>query len=160
MTVIYVDFKTRRVQTHTPETPASVTVPAVPASPYGSKYDAEMPCRDIAKRLRKELSQDFPGWKFSVHSSYRNITVRITSIPDHIPLYNPEWVERERACNWGTATPRYSQPVREAIQHINDWLREYNYDKSDITTDYFDVKFYSDTGVCYTFEDTRSHERG
>lgn len=170
MTVIYVDFKARRIMNEKPVSAVPVPSPlavatqvASSASHYtGSKYDRNMSCKEIAAKLRTELKQDFKDWKFSVHSDYNHVDVRITQIPAYVPLYNPKWVEEERACKWdsGTGTARYSAQVREVMDHINAWLYEYNYDKSDIQSDYFEVKFYSTVDICYKFEQTRMHERG
>lgn len=122
---------------------------------YGSKYaeTKSFSTKDVAKRIRQYVKVAFPGWKFSIRSSYKNISVRITHIPDGIALFNPEWVAFTRANPHTHCTfHRYSDQVRSVIDRINDELNSYNYDKSDLQSDYFDTKFYTSIGVDWQVE--------
>lgn len=76
--------------------------------------------KEIAARVRAELRKRFPMFKWSVRSDRNSIDISIKQSP---------WSKDE--------------DIFRAVAHFAaSLLKSYNYDNSDIMTDYFDVNFY------------------
>lgn len=106
----------------------------------GTKYEETktLDITEIAKMVRKDIKAACgealqPGFKFGVtvkrYSGGRSITVSLKAAPADFKAFD--------------AVGNYSDAgmyVRSVLQGILD---QYNFDKSDIMTDYFYVRFYS-----------------
>ena len=76
--------------------------------------------KEIAKRVRTHLRKRFPMCKWSVTSDYNSIDVRMKSAP------------------WDSD----SEVLKAIAEYAYRYTDSYNYNHSDIMTDYFDVNFY------------------
>lgn len=120
---------------------------------YGSKYEAGMDIKDIAKLVRKEIKDYFgPNIKYSVtidrFSGGRALRAYLVDVAPGFyfwkvnPDYNPDGgygISAERVC--------LSDGYREIEEKVKEIIGAYNYDGSEIMVDYFDVNFYSSVGV-------------
>ena len=87
-----------------------------------------LPMKEIAKLIRKDLKEHFPNCKFSVRSGYSGVYGRIDVTVKEL---TPKYVNDD-----GEIDP-YTEELIEWV------LGTYNYDESDIMTDYFDMNFMS-----------------
>ncbi|MFR9773117.1 hypothetical protein [Nocardia sp. SC052] len=135
---------------------------------YGAKYD-EVPrfCATsvITKAIREEIKTirkvakkvsgdgsvklhdpigDAPAdLKFSVTTSHHgSINITISNVPDEWG-----WVQEDRY-GTGKAEDWPSEPLRTLGQALKALANAYNHDNSDITTDYFDQRFFLSVNAC------------
>lgn len=109
----------------------------------GRNYNGQRPS-EIADLFRKWVKETYPGYKFSVRvRHYDSITIQLL-VADFAPFtesseitcnysVNHYYIERD-----GNLTDR----AKEVMQNVTDYIMSYNYDDSDIMTDYFDKNFY------------------
>lgn len=111
----------------------------------GSNYKKGMSNKEIAATVKKELSRRFPGTKWSTTTGgYNSIDLYLKSSP----YYNEKHYENRR--EWAEKSPELSA----ILDYAKNLLKSYNYDDSDIMTDYFDVNFYESVGVYYNYQQT------
>lgn len=117
----------------------------------GSKYDSKLDIATIAKLVRTEIkdavkSGTLPALKTSVRISRyaggQSLDVVILDCP--VDVINDEHAafDLEHGINVYNRHPLLNQVgknIQERLQAICD---QYNYDRSDVQTDYFDVNFY------------------
>lgn len=120
---------------------------------YGEKYAAtkDLSRVEIAKLIRADIkaavaSGALPAAKYRVwtesYSGGSSIDVEIGAFWI-ANLFNPERLERE-ANNLGVCGhDRYSAAAMRVIGAVRSIVAAYNYDGSDIASDYFHVRFYS-----------------
>ena len=95
--------------------------------------------KEIAAIVRKHIKPRFPMCKFSVRSDYNSIDVDLLASP----------FEKD------------SDELNAIVHYIYVFVESYNYDNSDIMTDYFDVNFYFSSErniVSYHYEQTTTDE--
>ena len=117
---------------------------------YGSKYKEGLSTVGIVKRVRQEIKEaiksgDLPeGLKLSIRTYHNSITPRITAVPEGFNLHNPEWVKASDAGEntYRSNTPAHTPEALAVAKKIERMFGAYNYDGSDIMTDYFNVNFY------------------
>lgn len=123
---------------------------------YGRKYERDFDITEIAKRVRKDIKAAVKigglpkGLKASVRTSRysggRSLRVAITVAPG-VTINNPERVEFDRDNPHShTAIPILSTRAQVTVDTIEAIVAAYNYDGSDIQTDYFNVNFYGSVG--------------
>lgn len=132
--------------------------PAMGSKLNGNQGDVKA----IASAVRKEIKAKLAGYKFSVvKASSNSIRVNLTSIPDDVNLYSAEFVEylksgdtspffgaqRMNANGKVSSNNRYSDSVGNALDMAEAIANQYNWDRSDSMTDYFDVNFYLSVNV-------------
>jgi hypothetical protein len=88
----------------------------------------------IAKLIRKDLKQ-FNDSRFSVTSDRNSITVYLKDSP----LNKLEVYDQSQELGWGKKIIVIEKNFRSKVKEI---LNQYNYNKSEIMTDYFNVNFY------------------
>ncbi len=112
----------------------------------------------LPKMIRSTLRDRFPECKWSVRRlSGRGtpvLRVRLLEAPD-VPVY--EWAApyaygvmpvNQRDLDTDNEDNRRLKPwAREMFEIVNDYLDSLNYDHSDVMRDYFDVGFYTETGI-------------
>ena len=86
--------------------------------------------KKIASITRKHLKERFPMCKWSVRSDYNSIHCELKSSP------------------WG----KRSDEILAILNYAKAFVNSYNYDNSDIMTDYFDVNFYGFVERYYDYE--------
>jgi len=101
----------------------------------GSKYQEvkNLSVKEIAKLVRKDLKQ-FNDCKFSVKSDRNSITVYLIDSSLDKLASNEDYNET------GVRFVVFEKQFGNKLKEILD---QYNYNNSDIMTDYSDVKFYS-----------------
>jgi regulator of PEP synthase PpsR (kinase-PPPase family) len=101
----------------------------------GSKYQEvkNLSVKEIAKLVRKDLKQ-FNDCKFSVTSDRNSITVYLIDSSLDKLTSNEDYKET------GIRFVVFEKDFGNKLKEI---LNQYNYNNSDIMTDYSDVKFYS-----------------
>jgi hypothetical protein len=111
---------------------------------YGDKYNRELSTTEIAARIRADIkgaiaAGELPrGIKVSVRTSYfsggSSIDLKITAFPGRILRAG-----HDHARGFENYFTPEAYQAKKTLQAIMD---AYNHDGSDITTDYFDVRFY------------------
>ena len=86
--------------------------------------------KEIAAIIRKHLRMRFPMCKWSVISDYNSISVRLMASPFE----------------------NGSDEVKAIIKYADAYYESYNYNNSDVTSDYFDYNFYGSCEVYYNYE--------
>lgn len=95
--------------------------------------------KEIAAIVRKHIKPRFPMCKFSVKSDYNSIDVDLLASP----------------------FAKDSDELKAIVHYVYVFVESYNYNNSDLMTDYFDVNFYfSSEGsiVSYRYEQTEMTE--
>ena len=107
------------------------------AHTIGNKYKEvkNLTVVEIAKLVRKDLKQ-FNDCKFSVTSDYNTITVYLKDSP----LNRLEIYDQSQELGWGGKVIAIEKNFRNKVKEILD---QYNFNNSEIMTDYFHVNFYS-----------------
>jgi len=114
----------------------------------GNKYQEvkNLDIKEIAKLIRADLKQ-FKDCKFSVsiqrYSGGRSV---------HIKLMNTTNLKRFVNIHYNSTDKdrlNFSKDFKERLESI---VNQYNYDKSDPMTDYFNVNFYSHIDIDYNFQ--------
>ena len=122
----------------------------------GSKYDRSLSTKEIAAKLRAEVKAAIKagtlpaGTKISVryrsYSGGSSIDVSVTALPDGFALHNPERIQFEiehpNEYVVDHHYPTYTPEAKALLATLKAMMDAYNYDRSDIQTDYFDVAFY------------------
>lgn len=94
----------------------------------GSKYQEtkDLDVAEIAKLIRTDLKQAFSEYKFSVRierfsmGQSINVIIKETDIND-----------------------RFSDQAEELVKEVKEIIEQYNFDDSDMLSDYSHVRFYS-----------------
>ena len=125
--------------------------------PYGQYYDSNLEIKQITKNIRSELKALTKlGFKFSVRSEWLTtavaIRVRVLIIPEDWVLFNPHYnqelawkISVGQINHWITdEDPReiYTELGKQFSKTLRTLCDQWNYDKSDTQTDYFDTNYY------------------
>ena len=107
------------------------------AHTVGNKYKEvkNLTVVEIAKLVRKDLKQ-FNDCKFSVTSDRNTITIYLKDSP----LNKLEIYDQSLELGWGDKVIAIEKNFRNKVKEILD---QYNFNNSEIMTDYFHVNFYS-----------------
>lgn len=85
--------------------------------------------KEIAANIRKHLRNRFSMCKWSVTSDYNSICVKLLESP----------------------FSRNSEALKAIVNYAYTYAQSWNYNNSDLMTDYFDVNFYSTCKVSYNY---------
>lgn len=86
----------------------------------GEKYDSSLSLKEIAKLIRQDLRRELPNCKFSVRvDGWHSIYIRVKSTPYEYK----------------------SDEYWNIVNKVYEIEKMYNYDNSDILTDYWDYRF-------------------
>lgn len=129
---------------------------------YGNKYEEtkDLDIVEVAKRVKKEIRKEFPGFKPSVttdkYSGGQSIRVEIKTVPEDFKIFNEEWVQlTHETGRMPHHLGRYTEEAKAFLKSIERMVGAYNYDGSDSMVDYFDVRYYSTVDFDYDLEDER-----
>lgn len=107
----------------------------------GSKYQATKgeTCAQIAKRIRKDIKAiELPeGVTVQVVSDYNSIGINVRGLSD-AQTYLPQ--DDDDRANF--RRQEYTPVAQKLIDELTTIHHAYNYDNSDIQSDYFDVRYY------------------
>lgn len=157
-------------------------VPAAPTLPHektreeagGARYDAKLRRKDITKLLREEVKAGkkagtFPeSLKVSIRKTARGRSIYVTVTAVDVPVFNLKNIE------WNAANPhqnahfyapeecrdRYSVEMRAILTKLEAMAQSYNYDRSDVMSDYFDTNFYLNVSVDWEMEKAEREKIG
>lgn len=110
----------------------------------GSRRDRSYTRKELKAIFAKWLKETYKGCTFSISlSGYNSICVRLLKAD-----FNP--FKGEMKLNYSfsrysiTDDPELNDRAKEMFNNIESYLMSYNYDRSDLMTDYYDVGFYLD----------------
>jgi hypothetical protein len=129
----------------------------------GTKYDQSLSIVQIAKFVREDIAAaiaagKLPEMKVSVrvqkYSGGRSLHVNITELQQGFRLFNRERLRNdvENPHAPPTRLPIYTGAGEGLFAAIKRIVNAYNYDRSDIQSDYFDVNFYEHVGLHWEYE--------
>lgn len=136
---------------------------------YGSKYERtkNLSLKEIAALVRAEIKEavqkaDLPKGKYSVRKEGHN-SIRVELKPDG-NVFTPGYLRdsnytsgpREVVNGEVVSPSRYLPHVDAAVKKIEAMLWAYNYDGSDIQSDYFNVRFYRSVNVAASYQEARA----
>lgn len=110
----------------------------------GSNYDSKLSLKDIALRVRAYAKEKHPECTFSVtKDGYRSIYIHLMTSP--FKAFNEEIDGGYLQLNqyYINDDTRLTDDARRVISDMHDYLMSYNFDDSDIMSDYFCVNFYA-----------------
>lgn len=110
----------------------------------GSRYKGWTPKKDIAQTIRGWLKSTYPNMKWSVRSEYNSIDVSLISAPfePFIDGCHNRSINHYHLHNAGLTERGY-----DVFNNVITYVQSYNYDNSDIMSDYYDVNFYPSFSV-------------
>jgi len=116
----------------------------------GSKYleTQNLRATELAKLIRKDLKAlALTGVKFSVRcggsSMHDSIDVEVTAVPSGFEIYTRDRTLADAPRCW------LSDRANELLETVKAVVNSYNYDGSDLMSDYFDVRFYDHVGFSH-----------
>jgi DNA polymerase sigma len=135
----------------------------------GSRFNPNLPLRDIALMVRRYVKEVYPTWKFSVRTEYYSggcsLHVALTEAPENIfidsrvkeaalskrRLYGSD-EEAIKCCqetvtsgyisNWDCYYKWMSDKAVTVLEDVENLVNSYRYNDSDSMIDYFDTNFY------------------
>lgn len=102
-----------------------------------------MKLTEISKLIKKELSIEFPDFKFSIKTrNYSSINVTIEDVPYN--PYSPEMDEvlKTNGKTYPSHDKYYTEQFKADRKKIEKIVQQYNMDDSDGQTDYFHNRYY------------------
>lgn len=120
----------------------------------GSKHEntKDLDITEIAKLVRKDLKQTFgKDFKFSVtidrYSMGQSLNVEIKTSPRN-------YLNSIRVLDECSDASRFIEEGFEVLSLVDKIINNYNYDNSDVMTDYFDNKFSYHSYFSYELEES------
>lgn len=136
----------------------------------GAHYEQgkHLDIKDIAIKVRKHLkdaisSGDLPSQmkcsvKISRYSGGRSLDVTITYLPHDFKFLSDGYASWKKQFPSSNDYQRFSADMMKSEEHKNlikkvDEIRNYyNYDRSDVMSDYFEVNYYGSTDIDYDLQ--------
>jgi hypothetical protein len=99
----------------------------------------------VNEKIREDLKEQFPNLSFSVKKDSRKIY--ITLLRGNFKAFKPETFAEERGYDTVNSyhiesDPSLTDEAKNVMLMVKEITNKYNYDNSDIQSDYFDVNFY------------------
>ena len=99
----------------------------------------------VNEKIREDLKEQFPSLSFSVKKDSRKIY--ITLLRGNFKAFKPETYAAERGYDTVNSyhigsDPSLTDEAKNVMLMVKEITNKYNYDNSDIQSDYFDVNFY------------------
>ena len=113
----------------------------------GRNYNGQMR-GEIVEIIRKWLKETYPRYKFSVtQNGYRSINIYLIKA-DFEAFTKESGLIYKDINHYHIGTDRtITERAREVMLNVCDFTMSYNYDNSDVMTDYFDTNFYLTLGI-------------
>jgi hypothetical protein len=109
----------------------------------GSRYDRNLTLSDICKKIKEYGAMRFPTCKFSVHKDgYSSIYIALMSGDFEAHRETAGYSGRSFNHHHPEINNEFTDRCIEVLRLMSEYAQSYNYDNSDIMTDYFDVNFY------------------
>lgn len=110
----------------------------------GSRRDRSYTRKELKEIFSKWLKETYKGCTFSISlSGYNSICVRLLKA-DFNPFKGDMKLNYSFSRYSITDDPELNDRAKEMFNNIESYLMSYNYDRSDLMTDYYDVGFYLD----------------
>lgn len=110
----------------------------------GSRRDRSYTRKELKVIFAKWLKETYKGCTFSISlSGYNSICVRLLKA-DFNPFKGDVKLKYSFSRYSITDDPELNDRAKEMFNNIESYLMSYNYDRSDLMTDYYDVGFYLD----------------
>lgn len=111
----------------------------------GRNYDKSsgLGLTDLTKLFREFVKKTYPHCKFSIRSE-RYSSIKIVLLSADFQAFNETFTKGVADVNHYhlNADTRLTERCLEVVKNVYDYVASYNYDNSDIMTDYFDTRFY------------------
>ncbi len=109
----------------------------------GSRYNSNLTKEDLVGIFRQWLKDTYPNCKFSVNrNGWNSINVHILKM-DFNPFATEEVLKRYEVNSYHIDKDKVlNDRARDVVENISSYLLSYNYDNSNVMTDYFDRGFY------------------
>lgn len=121
----------------------------------GENYENSLDIKEIAKKIRTQLKREFPDCKFSVrierYSGGCSLNISLMSAPFYAGVgyhqVNHYWLRRNIDEALGMTSvinngKDISMDAAKVLLRASEIANSYNYDRSEIQSDYFDTNFY------------------
>jgi hypothetical protein len=123
---------------------------------YGGRYDSALSTTDICKRIRQHLKNEarknplFTGARFSVRKEHHS-SIRIEAVEMGFNPLNPEYIQLEKEHGKTFGESWLSINGKAFMDRIEAIADSYNFDGSDVQSDYYHVNFYLHTAINFDF---------
>lgn len=108
----------------------------------GERYNSSLGMSDLTDIFRKWLKKTYPGCRFTVNKDYASISVHImTTDFNPFSVGEPPMRYDVNIFHFGKDV-KLNDRAKDIINNITAYVNSYNYDNSDVMTDYFDRGFY------------------
>lgn len=130
----------------------------------GSRYDGNLSTSDICKKIKEYGAKQFPKCKFSVSKDgYNSIVIALVSGDFDAFQKGHESESRQFNHYHPDGNTQFTEKCINVLKKMSEYAESYNYDHSDITTDYFCVNFFLNVKVgkynkCYVNTKTAAAE--
>ena len=115
----------------------------------GSNY-TNLPVKETAVEIRKHVKIRFPECKFSITSDYNSIDFSLKSSPYNYNTDNN--LNRDE-------TRKQFPEIHSILDYCTNLLKSYNYDDSDLQSDYHNAHFYGNNAkIDYNYTQTEQNE--
>lgn len=121
----------------------------------GSNYTG-LTTKETAVIIRKQLKNLFPEVKFSVTSEFSSIDITIKSSPYNYSKleYSHEIEPRQ----YREHEAEHNKELNAIVEYCKELLSSYNYDDSDLQSDYHNSHFYKHVDINYKYIQTEQTE--
>ena len=109
----------------------------------GSNYIDGASTKEVAKRVRTELKNQFPNCKFSVTKTINTISIALMQTDFEIVKQEENYEDIGFNYVYIKENIFLTDKAKELLQTAFSLLESYNFDNSDSMTDYFHQNFYS-----------------
>lgn len=114
----------------------------------GKNYTGEHDLQKLAKIFRDWLRKVYPACKFSVVTSrgYRTVEISL-SVADFNPFTGENKKHYDISRYDVEEDPELTDRAKDMFANIRNYVNTYNYDHSDLMSDYYDTNFYIHLGI-------------
>lgn len=113
----------------------------------GRNYDGQMR-GEIIEIIRQWLKETYPRYKFSVtQKGYRSINIYLVKANFEAFTKESGRIYKDINHYYIDRDSDLTDRAKEVMHNVCDFAMSYNYDNSDIMTDYFDTNFYLTLGI-------------
>ena len=113
---------------------------------------AELSTVELGKLVRKDFKAEVPEAKVSVRCTFNSMKCYLLEV-DGVQVDEDSMFHNTGALIYSQMSwTEFGNRVKEVAKKMSEVMNRYNFDKSDLMTDYFNVRFYSfvmtDGGLC------------
>lgn len=152
---------------YVPVDPAKRTLSPEDYYARGTKAEIDSGTKNIRTLMRGDLKQALAagrlpqGIKVSITGDHNSINLRLTDVPAGMPVLNPDWIiaqVNDPHAYPDNRMPRFAPATQQVLDDLKAIHNKYNWDKSDVMSDYFHVNYYGGESVDYTLTSDRERQ--